>query len=344
MKKGHQVTMKEIAKKLGVSVSTVSRALKDSPELHPDTKKRVVEMAKSMNYQYNLLAQSLRISRSKVLGVIVPELTSHFFSSNISGIQDTAYKRGYNIMICQSNESYEQEKANIRTLVSSQVDGLLISLSRETKSYDHLQEIYDREIPFIMFDRVTEEIPVSKVTVDDAHGAYLAVQHLLEQGCRKIAYFSGPGDLYISKKRKEGYLEALKEYGIPIEESRIYITDLTPEMNRQITLDMLERVDRPDAIFAMIDPLAVDVMMVLKEKGIKIPKDIALAGFTNNPTSAVVEPSLTTVSQPGYEMGEIAANHLLDQLDEIVSDDPKSFVLLTTLVVRESSKKKFKTK
>lgn len=344
MKKGHQVTMKEIAKKLGVSVSTVSRALKDSPELHPDTKKRVVEMAKSMNYQYNLLAQSLRISRSKVLGVIVPELTSHFFSSNISGIQDTAYKRGYNIMICQSNESYEQEKANIRTLVSSQVDGLLISLSRETKSYDHLQELYDREIPFIMFDRVTEEIPVSKVTVDDAHGAYLAVKHLLEQGCRKIAYFSGPGDLYISKKRKEGYLEALNEFGIPLENSSIYITDLTPEMNRKITLDMLERDDRPDAIFAMIDPLAIDVMMVLKEKGIKIPEDIALAGFTNNPTSAVVEPSLTTVSQPGYEMGEIAANHLLDQLDDIVSDDPESFVLLTTLVVRESSKKKFKTK
>lgn len=344
MKKGHQVTMKEIAKKLGVSVSTVSRALKDSPELHPDTKKRVVEMAKSMNYQYNLLAQSLRISRSKVLGVIVPELTSHFFSSNISGIQDTAYKRGYNIMICQSNESYEQEKANIRTLVSSQVDGLLISLSRETKSYDHLQELYDREIPFIMFDRVTEEIPVSKVTVDDAHGAYLAVKHLLEQGCRKIAYFSGPGDLYISKKRKEGYLEALNEFGIPLENSSIYITDLTPEMNRKITLDMLERDDRPDAIFAMIDPLAIDVMMVLKEKGIKIPEDIALAGFTNNPTSAVVEPSLTTVSQPGYEMGEIAANHLLDQLDDIVSDDPESFVLLTTLVVRKSSKKKFKTK
>jgi LacI family transcriptional regulator len=320
-------------------VSTVSRALKDSPELHPDTKKRIVEMAKSMNYQYNLLAQSLRISRSKVLGVIVPELTSHFFSSNISGIQDTAYKRGYNIMICQSNESYEQEKANIKTLVSSQVDGLLISLSRETKNYDHLQELYDREIPFIMFDRVTEEIPVSKVTVDDAHGAYLAVNHLLEQGCRKIAYFSGPEDLYISKKRKEGYLEALKEFGISEKESRVYITDLTPEINRQITLRMLKEEDRPDAIFAMIDPLAVDVMMVLKEKGIKIPEDIALAGFTNNPTSAVVEPSLTTVSQPGYEMGQIAANHLLDQLDEVVSDDPESFILLTTLVVRDSSKK-----
>ncbi len=340
MKKGHQVTMKEIAKKLGVSVSTVSRAMKDSPELHPDTKKRIVEMAKSMNYQYNLLAQSLRISRSKVLGVIVPELTSHFFSSNISGIQDTAYKRGYNIMICQSNESFEQEKANIRTLVSSQVDGLLISLSRETKTYQHLHDLYERGIPFIMFDRVTEEIPVSKITVDDAHGAYLVVNHLLEQGCRKIAYFSGPEDLYISKKRKEGYLEALAEYGISQKDSKVYVTDLTPEMNRQVTLDMLESEDLPDAIFAMIDPLAVDVMMILKEKGIKIPDQIALAGFTNNPTSAVVEPSLTTVSQPGYEMGQLAANHLLDQLDEIVPDDPQSFVLLTTLVARNSSKKK----
>ncbi|WP_113923072.1 LacI family DNA-binding transcriptional regulator [Cognataquiflexum aquatile] len=340
MKKGHQVTMKEIAKKLGVSVSTVSRAMKDSPELHPDTKKRIVEMAKSMNYQYNLLAQSLRISRSKVLGVIVPELTSHFFSSNISGIQDTAYKRGYNIMICQSNESFEQEKANIKTLVSSQVDGLLISLSRETKTYEHLQDIYDRGIPFIMFDRVTEEIPVSKITVDDAHGAYLVVKHLLDQGCRKIAYFSGPEDLYISKKRKEGYLEALAEYGIPEKDSKVYFTDLTPEMNRKVTLEMLESGDLPDAIFAMIDPVAVDVMIVLKEKGIKIPDQIALAGFTNNPTSAVVEPSLTTVSQPGYEMGQLAANHLLDQLEEIVSDDPQSFVLLTTLVPRNSSKKK----
>jgi LacI family transcriptional regulator len=340
MKKGHQVTMKEIAKKLGVSVSTVSRAMKDSPELHPDTKKRIVEMAKSMNYQYNLLAQSLRISRSKVLGVIVPELTSHFFSSNISGIQDTAYKRGYNIMICQSNESFEQEKANIRTLVSSQVDGLLISLSRETKTYEHLQDIYDRGIPFIMFDRVTEEIPVSKITVDDAHGAYLVVKHLLEQGCRKIAYFSGPEDLYISKKRKEGYLEALAEYGIGEKESKVYVTDLTQEMNRKVTLEMLESGDLPDAIFAMIDPVAVDVMIVLKEKGVKIPEQIALAGFTNNPTSAVVEPSLTTVSQPGYEMGQLAANHLLDQLEEIVPDDPQSFVLLTTLVPRNSSKKK----
>lgn len=332
--------MKEIAKKLNVSVSTVSRALKDSPELHPDTKKRIVEMAQSMNYQPNLLAQSLRISKSKVLGIIVPEITSHFFSSNISGIQDTAYKRGYNVMICQSNESFEQEKSNIKILVSSQVDGLLISLSRETKTFDHLKELYDREIPFILFDRVTEEIPVSTVTVDDAHGAYQVVKHLLEQGCKKIAYISGPEDLYISKKRKEGYLKALAEFGIPEDQSRVLISDLNQETNKKIALELVHSTDRPDAIFAIFDPLAVDVMMVLKENGIRIPQDIALAGFTDNPTSAVVEPSLTTVSQPGYEMGQISTNHLLDQLEDIVPNEPQSFVLGTTLVIRNSSKKR----
>lgn len=340
MKRGHQVTMKEIAKKLGLSVSTVSRALKDSPELHPETKLKVVEMAKSMNYQPNLLAQSLRISRSKVLGVIVPELTSHFFSSNISGIQDTAYKRGYNVMICQSNESYVQEISNIKILVASQVDGLLISLSRETKNYQHLQDLYDRGIPFIMFDRVTEEIPVSRVTVDDANGAYQVTKHLLEQGCKKVAFISGPQDLYISKKRKEGYLKALAEFGITEAESRVYISDLKEETNKQIAKQILEEADRADAIFAMIDPLAIDVMLVLKEHGVRIPEDIALAGFTNNPTSSVVEPSLTTVVQPGYEMGKIAANHLLDQLDEIASDDPQSFILDTTLIARNSTLKR----
>jgi LacI family transcriptional regulator len=227
MKKGHQITMKEIAKKLGVSVSTISRALKDSPELHPETKRRIVEAAKEMNYQPNLLAQSLRISRSKTLGVIVPEITSHFFASCISGIQDMANKRGYNVMICQSNESIEQEKANIRTLVSSQVDGLLISLSRETNQFEHLYDLYDREINFVLFDRVQEDIPVSKVTFNDAGGAYQVTKHLLENGSRRIVYVSGPEDLYISKKRKEGYLRALAEFGVHQDNSLVKITDLT---------------------------------------------------------------------------------------------------------------------
>ena len=337
MKKGHQITMKEIAKKLGVSVSTISRALKDSPELHPETKRKIVEMAKEMNYHPNLLAQSLRISRSKTLGVIVPEITSHFFASCISGIQDTANKRGYNVMICQSNESLDQEKANIRTLVSSQVDGLLISLSRETNAFEHLYELYDREINFVLFDRVQEDIPVSKVTFNDAGGAYQVTNHLLQGGYRRIVYVSGPEDLYISKKRKEGYLHALGEYSIGEDPSLIKVSDLTLEDNIRIANEIADMNPRPDAVFCMIDPVAVDVLTQWKSVGIKIPEDMALAGFTNNPSSAVVEPTLTTVSQPGYEMGKLAVSHLLDQLDGIASEDPISIVLETTLVPRRST-------
>ncbi|EIM74547.1 LacI family transcriptional regulator [Nitritalea halalkaliphila LW7] len=250
MKKSHQVTMKEIAKKLQVSVSTVSRALKDSPELHPETKQKIVAMAKEMNYQPNLLAQSLRSSRSKVLGVIVPELTSHFFSSNISGIQDTAYKRGYNIMICQSNERYDMEVANVKTLVSSQVDGLLISLSRETKELGHLQELYDRQYPFVLFDRVSEELPVTQVIVDDAGGAYEVVKHLLEQGCRKVVFVSGPEELYISKKRREGYEKALREFSIPLQEDLIYVSDMTPAGSRTLADQLIARKGEFDGVFA----------------------------------------------------------------------------------------------
>lgn len=338
MKKGHQVTMKEIAKKLGVSVSTISRALKDSPELHPETKRKIVEMAKEMNYQPNLLAQSLRISRTKTLGVIVPEITSHFFASCISGIQDQANKRGYTIMICQSNESLELERANIKTLMSSQVDALLISLSRETNKYDHLLELYNREIPFLLFDRVNEDIPVSKVTFNDEGGAYHVTKHLLETGRKRVMYVSGPEDLYISKKRKEGYLHALAEYNIKPDPELVKITDLTEEGNIRVAKEIAAMARRPDGVFCMIDPVAVDVMTVWKNMGIRIPEDMALAGFTNNPTSGLIEPSLTTVAQPGYEMGKLAVSHLLDQLDGIVSDDPISIVLETTLIPRKSTK------
>lgn len=337
MKKGHQVTMKEIAKRLGVSVSTVSRALKDSPELHPETKRKIAEMAKEMNYQPNLLAQSLRISRTKTLGVIVPEITSHFFASCISGIQDFANKRGYNVMICQSNESIELEKANIKTLVATQVDALLISLSRETNHFEHLDELYQREIPFVLFDRVQEDMPVTKITFNDQNGAYQVTKHLVEMGCKRVIYVSGPEDLYISKKRKEGYLQALKEFGIKEDPSLVKVTDLTQEQNIKVAQEIIDMNPRPDGVFCMIDPLAVDVLTHWKSEGIKVPEDMSLAGFTNNPTSAVVEPPLTTVSQPGYEMGKLSVSHLLDQLEGLASDEPISIVLDTTLVPRKST-------
>jgi LacI family transcriptional regulator len=240
-------------------------------------------------------------------------------------------------MICQSNERIAQEKANIQTLVSSQVDGLLISLSRETNTFEHLHELYSREINFVLFDRVQEDIPVSKVTFNDAGGAYQVVKHLLENGFRRIAYVSGPEDLYISKKRKEGYLRALKEFGVKMNEQWIQITDLTLEGNLNVAQRILHMQPQPEAVFCMIDPVAVDVLTEWKKSGIRVPEDIALAGFTDNPTAAVVEPPLTTVSQPGYEMGKLAVSHLLDQLDGQASEDPVSIVLDTTLVIRKSS-------
>lgn len=338
MKKG-QVTIRDIALKLKISISTVSRALRNSPEIKLETRQKVMAMAEKLNYTPNVVAQSLRVNRTKTLGIVVPQLASHFFASNISGIQDTAYKRGYNVMICQSNENFEQEKSDIRTLISTRVDGLLISLSRETESYEHLQNLIDREIPFVLFDRITEGFPVSTVTVDDTLGAYKVTKHLLDQGCERIAFISGPEGMYICKKRIAGYVQALKESGISIDEDLIVYSDLTEESNKKLTDQLLGLEDKPDAIFAINDPVAIDVMKFLKSKGMKIPQDIALVGFTNMPVSDALEPSLSTVDQPAYEMGRLAANNLLDQLLDPESFEPQDLVLDTELVIRNSSKK-----
>ncbi|GAB3666192.1 LacI family DNA-binding transcriptional regulator [Echinicola sediminis] len=338
MKKG-QVTIRDIALKLKISISTVSRALRNSPEIKLETRQKVLAMAEKLNYTPNVVAQSLRVNRTKTLGIVVPELASHFFASNISGIQDTAYRRGYNVMICQSNENFDQEKSDIRTLISSRVDGLLISLSRETESYEHLQNLIDREVPFVLFDRITEGLPVSTVTVNDTLGAYKATKHLIERGCKRIAFLSGPEGMYICQKRLAGYEKALKESGMAVEKELVVHSDLTERSNRALTEDLLSLPNRPDAIFAINDPVAIDVMKALKSKGLSIPGDIALVGFTNMPVSDALEPSLTTVDQPAYEMGRLAANNLLDQLMDPEGFQPRTVVLDTELIVRKSSQK-----
>lgn len=338
MKKG-QVTIRDIALKLNISISTVSRALRDSPEIKLETRKKVLAMAEKLNYTPNVVAQSLRVNKTKTLGIVVPQLASHFFASNISGIQDTAYKRGYNIMICQSNENFDQEKSDLRTLISTRVDGLLISLSRETSSYEHLYNLLDREIPFVLFDRIYEGLPVSTVTVNDTLGAYKATSHLIDQGCKRIAFLSGPEGMYISKKRMAGYERALNERGIRIDPSLVKSSDLTEKSIQHCTEELLAQKERPDAIFAINDPAAIDIMKLLKAKGIKIPEDIALVGFTNMPVSDALEPSLTTVDQPAYEMGRIAANNLLDQLMDPERYQPRNIELDTELIVRKSSQK-----
>jgi DNA-binding LacI/PurR family transcriptional regulator len=334
-----QVTIRDIALKLNVSISTVSRALRGVADINADTKKAVLDMAQKLNYEPNLVAQSLRTNKTNTLGIIVPDLVTHFFSACISGIQELAAHNGYNVMICQSNECLATEINNVHTLVASRVDGLLISLSRETNVYNHLQFLIAKNIPVVFFDRVCAEIEASTVIVDDHDGAFKATRHLIEMGYKRIAHLSGPPSLLISKNRLQGYLDALQHYNISPDQDLILNSTLSNEDIITQTNRLLNMPSPPDAIFAINDPTAIQVMLVLKERGIKIPDEIALIGFTNEPVSALIEPSLTTVAQPAFHMGQTAAGLLLEQIHHPDSFVPQCITLKTELIVRNSSTK-----
>jgi DNA-binding LacI/PurR family transcriptional regulator len=337
--KNAQATIRDIAIKLNISISTVSRALRGAPDVNAETKKSVLEMAEKLSYEPNRIAQSLRIKRTKTIGVIVPEINLHFFSSALSGIQDYCASRGYSIMICQSMESIKTEKSNIQMLVSNRVDGLIISLSSQTENLDHLRQLVDKSIPIVLFDRVTDELNVSKVIVDDHDGAFKAVSHLVRTGCRRIAYVGGPEGMYISKQRKKGYSDALREHGQTEDPAlSIHCQDLQTEVP-----DALRKLlhDSPDvdAIFCLNDPIAIIALQILKEKKIQIPNQVSVVGFTNEPVSALIEPSLTTVSQPSHEMGKTAARLFIDQLEYEGEFIPVTEVMKTELLIRNSTRK-----
>lgn len=339
--KNTQATIRDIAIKLNVSISTVSRALRGVSDVNPITKKAVVEMAKHLNYEPNRVAQSLRIKRTNTLGVIVPEIALHFFSSAISGMQEEASTYGYSIMICQSLESYETEKQNIHMLASNRVDGLLISMSSETDDYAHIQQLVDKEIPIVLFDRVSESLAVSKVVVDDHDGAFKAVEHLIKTGCNRIAYVGGPTGFYISNQRKKGYLDALKQYNVePKDDLIIHCHELRdePAVRVKKLLD-LPPGERPDAFFCFNDPIAVTTMQILKERSIKVPDEISIIGFTNEPVSAFIEPSLTTVSQPSHAMGKKAIELFMEQRNDPGNFTPVTAVMKTELIIRNSTRK-----
>jgi DNA-binding LacI/PurR family transcriptional regulator len=339
MIKKEQTTLRDIARELKVSISTVSRALAGAEEVNNQTKEAVREVAKRLDYKPNMVALSLRRQKTNTLGIIVPNLVSHFFSASISGIQEVASKKGYNVMICQSNESYETEISNINTMVASRVDGLLISLSKETQSFNHLQTIYDSGVPLVFFDRVCEEINTSKVTVDDHDGAFKAVEHLIASGCRQIAHLSGPEQLSISKNRLQGYLDALRKHNIPVRDELIRQSSMAEYDIVEQTKSLLNLATPPDAIFAVNDFVAVQAMQVIKENGISIPEEIAMVGFTNTPVSMYIEPSLTTVAQPAFQIGQTAARHILEQIGNPTAFAPRDITLKTELIIRNSSRR-----
>lgn len=343
--KFNQVTIKDIARELNISPSTVSRALKDHPDISVDTKKAVNALAEKLNYQPNIVALSLRQKKTNTIGVIIPEVVHFFFSTVISGIEDVAYQAGYNVILAQSNESYAREVAHVKTLFNSRVDGMLLSLSRETTNFDHVESIISKGVPIVFYDRMYNSPTSSKVIVDDYAGAKEAVNHLIAEGCKNIVHLVGAPNLIISVDRLRGYKDALKENKMEINDKLILSCDSgTFEEGKSVTQKLLSSGTKFDAIFANNDPMAMGAMVAIKEKGLKIPQDIAIVGFSNWFFGELMDPSLTTIDQPGFEMGQEAARLLIKQIDmrekDLYEPVEEIKVLKTRLVIRNSSLKK----
>ena len=330
-------TINDIAKKLKISASTVSRALNNHPDIKKETKEQVKKLAKKLNYSPNAIARSLKNKRTNVIGVIVPEIKHDFFSSAISGIEEVAYHSGYIILVCQSNESYEREIINTNALMHQRVAGLIVSISQNTKNGNHFKETINRDIPLVFFDRACNDVSANKVVIDDCKSAYMAVTHLIKRGHKKIAHFSGPKTLEICKQRLKGYKDALKKANLPIDNNLIRYGDLV-EDNGYKTMDtLLKENNIPDAIFAVNDPVAIGAFQRIKEAGLKIPEDIAIVGFSNNKITSLVNPPLTTVNQPSFEMGKKAGEILIEMIENAKNRVRKTIVLDAELVVRGST-------
>ncbi len=341
MKNSHP-TLKDIAQQLGITVATVSRALKGYPDISPATKKAVLELAAKLKYRPNPIALNLRSNRSHVIGVIVPEIVHYFFSSVISGIIDIADQAGYSVMLCQTNESYQREVRETTLLLNSRVDGLLISLSDGTVSFDHLEEFLEHTIPLVLFDKVCDELNVTKVIVDDYIGAFEAVEHLILGGKKRIALIRGPLNSSTNRLRMQGYMDALRKHNLAVADQYIMecLHGVSLEEGVFFTNQLMQLPHPPDAIFAVADAAAIGALNTVKKAGKKVPQDIAIVGFSNWEMASVVEPPLSSVYQPGYEMGQVSAKLLLEQIEAVQNEtmlEPVTKVLPTKLIIRESS-------
>jgi LacI family transcriptional regulator len=332
-----QVTIKDIAKKLGVSTSTVSRALQDHPDISVKTREAVKELAKILGYKPNMVALNLKHSRTNTIGVLVPEVEHYFFSTILNGVEEVAYKNNFSVMVFQSNESYMREVLIAQTFLTNRVDGVLASFSKNTHDFAHFQQLVDNEIPLVFFDREREELHADSVIVDDYSGAYNAVNHLLSKGCKKIAFFSAPQHLVLGKNRLEGYKAALEDHGIAYNPDLVYACD-TYDQAEKISRSILKKHDRPDAIFAVNDLTAIGAMKVAKQQGLKIPEDIKFVGFENSRSAWICEPELTTVDQFGFELGKKATELLLSRI-KLQSFDyqTEKQIVKTHLVKRETT-------
>lgn len=333
-----RITIKDIANELNLHFTTVSKALRDHPDISPATKKLVLALAEELDYHPDFVAQSFRKRKSKLIGTIVPLINIDFFSDVISGIENVLYKNGYSILLCQSNESYEREVLNVQDLISSHVAGVIISISQTTKTSEHLKIFQRHGIPLVFFDRVCDDFPASKVVVDDYSGAYQLVEHLIKSGYKRIAHIAGPEHISISLDRFKGYKDALKKYNISINNELIIHGGFTEEDGVIGIQKLLQLEEIPDAVFAANDPMAMGAYMAIKENGLKIPDDIAIAGFGDLKIASFLDPPLTTVAQSPHTLGQIAAKTILNQIDNLQNPYvPKEEIIKTQLIVRNST-------
>jgi LacI family transcriptional regulator len=337
------ITIKDIAKALGLSTSTVSRALRDSYEISAETKKLVLDYAEKNNYHPNPIALSLKERRSRSIGVIVCEIANSFFSQVINGIESIAYNNGYTVIIAQSRESFDREILNLQYLTSRSIDGLIISISTETTDFSYFKELHQKGLPIVFFDRIVSEIETHKVIADNYKGAYDATVHLINCGYRRIAAISNPALLSITKERLAGYKAALADNGIEVDETLIKYCQhggmIVSEVE-EVVNDLFKLNQKPDAIFASADKLTTGCLRILKAKGLKVPDDMGLIGFSNTDLTELLDPPLSIIKQPAFEMGEVAMNLLLQLIESkrpVIDFETK--VLPTELLIRKSTKK-----
>lgn len=331
-----QTTIKDIARELGVAVSTVSRALQNHPDISEATKKLVKECAQRLNYKPNLMASNLRTSRNTTIGVIVPELNHHFFAAVLDGIERTAKQHGYNILICQSREDVDTEVQNVQTLLHSRVAGMLVAVTKETAQLHHLREVLDTQIPLVLFDRPCPPLRCDQVVSDDYTGAYRAVEHMIQTGCKRILYFSSPMQLEVAHRRYQGWRDALQHYQLWRGTDDIIICD-TRDHAIEITPQILNSSDRPDAIFCVNDHCASGVLYAAQQLGIAVPDQLAICGFSDALLARITTPMLTTVEQHGAEIGQRAMGCLLKRL-EGEQTTPHTDMVSTDLIVRGTTR------
>lgn len=335
-----KVNLKQLSAALNVSVSTVSKALRNSYEISEDTRKKVLETAREMGYNPNPYAGALRNNKTKTIALLVPELTNNFFIQAISGAESVAQERDYHILIYNTMDNSAREQAILQHLQNGRVDGVIMSLASTTRTYDHLNELIHSGIPIVFFDRICHEIETAKVTTDDFASAFNATEHLIQNGCRDIAYLSISENLSIDNKRKQGYLEALNKHDLHLPADRIVKCQGDEKMIFAKIKKLLQGPHRPDGLFASVEKLALSSYYVCRELQIKIPKDLKVICFSNLRTAPLLNPSLTTVTQPAFEMGAQAATVLFKNLDKKRSLlQNENIIMKSVLVKRDSSKK-----